>query len=121
MNYLLYYGNFKSIPKDYTEAAYMDGVCMWQELIYIEIPLMWPTISQTIITSFAGLFGASGPILLFTQNLSSTWTFGYWIFDQVRVYQNYYVPAALGLCFTLIAFPIAQLIRKVVDRMFTTE
>lgn len=119
--YILYSGALANVDQEITEAAYMDGVCMWQEMLYIDIPLMWPTISQTIITSFAGLFGASGPILLFTATMESTWTFGYWIFDQVRVYQNYYIPAALGLCFTIIAFPIAQLMRRKLNNMFTTE
>lgn len=120
-NYILYSGAMSNVDQEITEAAYVDGVSMWQELIYIDIPLMWPTISITIITSFAGLFGASGPILLFAPYMESTYTFGYWIFDQVRQYQAYYVPAALGLCFTLIAFPIALLIKKVTDNMYTTE
>lgn len=119
--YILYSGAIANVDTEITEAAYMDGVTMWQELFYIDIPLMWPTISMTIVTSFGGLFGASGPILLFTSTMSSTWTFGYWIFDQVRVYQSYYIPAALGLCFTIIAFPVAMLVKKVTDRMFTTE
>lgn len=119
--YILYSGAMANIDTEITEAAYMDGVSMWQEILYIDIPLMWPTISMTIITSFGGLFGASGPILLFTKGLQSTWTFGYWIFDQVRVYQAYYIPAALGLCFTLIAFPIAMLVKHITGKMFTTE
>lgn len=120
-NYILYSGAMANVDREITEAAYMDGVSMWQELLYIDVPLMWPTISMTIITSFAGLFGASGPILLFTPYKESTYTFGYWIFDQVRQYQSYYVPAALGLCFTVIAFPIALLIKKKLDNMYTIE
>ena len=57
----------------------LDGVNMWQELWNIYIPLMWPTISMTIVTSFAGIFGATGCILLLTPNVSETFTFGYWI------------------------------------------
>ncbi len=120
-NYILYSGAMANIDTEITEAAYMDGVTMWQELFHIDIPLMWPTISMTIVTSFGALFGATGPILLFTKGMESTWTFGYWIFDQVRVYQAYYIPAALGLCFTVIAFPIAMLVKKVVGNMFSTE
>ena len=119
--YILYSGAMANIDTEITEAALMDGCTMWQEIRYICVPLMWPTISMTIITSFGALFGASGPILLFTKGLSSTWTFGYWIFDQVRVYQAYYIPATLGLCFTCIAFPIAMTVKRIVDNMFTTE
>lgn len=120
-SYMIYSGALNNVDQEVTEAAYMDGVTMWQELWYIDIPLMWPTLSMTIIGSFGGLFGASGNILLLTPHMEKTWTFGYWIYDQVRVYQAYYVPAALGLCFTLIAFPLARAAKNLVDRMFTTE
>lgn len=120
-NLVLYSGAIANVDNEVTEAAYMDGVTMWQEIRHIIIPMMWPTISMTIITSFAGLFGASGPILLFTQSLHSTWTWGYWIFDQVRLYNNYYVPAALGLCFTIVAFPIAMFIKHTMEKLYTTE
>ena len=119
--YILYSGAMANISNEITEAAYMDGVTMWQEILYIDIPLMWPTLSMTIVTSFSGLFGASGPILIFTPNMEATWTFGYWIFDQVRRFQAYYLPATLGLCFTIIAFPIAMWVKNVTDKMFTTE
>ncbi len=120
-NYILFSGAMANVDREMTEAAYMDGVTMWQELRYIDIPMMWPTISMTIVTSFAGLFSASGPVLLLTPNMSSTYTFGYWIFDQIRRFQSYYVPAALGLCFTLVAFPLCMLVRHLVDKAFTTE
>ena len=120
-HYILYSGAMANIDHEILDAAYVDGVTMWQELRYITIPSIWPTLGMTIITSFAALFSASGPILLFTKDLEQTWTFGYWIFDQVRVYQSYYLPAALGLCFTLVAFPIALLVRKAVDSMYKTE
>lgn len=120
-SYILFSGAMANIDKELTEAAYMDGVTMWQEIWYLDIPLMWPTLSMTIITNFAGLFGASGPILLFTSSMESTFTFGYWIFDQVRVYQSYYIPATLGLCFTIIAFPVAMLIKRGTEKIFTQE
>lgn len=117
-NYVLLSGAMAQIPTEVTEAALLEGVGMWQELWYVDIPMMWSTISMLIVTSFAGIFGASGAILLFTSNLSSTWTFGYWIFDQVRTYNSYYVPAALGLVFTIIAFPILLLVRKIVTNIY---
>ena len=116
--YILFSGAMARISKDVLEAAALDGVTMWQELWHIIIPLMWPTISMTIVTSFAGIFGATGNILLFTPNVSETFTFGYWIFDQVRRYNSYYVPSALGLIFKLIAYPICLLVRKLVTSIY---
>lgn len=118
-SYILFSGAMANISDEITEAAYMDGVTMWQEIWYIDIPLMWPTLSMTIVTSVAGIFGASGAILLFTPYLESTFTFSYYIFDQVRQYQSYYLPSTLGLIFTVIIFPISMLVRKLVDKIYT--
>ena len=117
-SYILFSGAMAKISKDVQEAAVLDGVNMWQELWNIYIPLMWPTISMTIVTSFAGIFGATGCILLLTPNVSETFTFGYWIYDQVRRYQSYYIPSALGLLFTLVAYPLCLLVRKLVTSFY---
>ncbi len=117
-HYVIFSGAMARIPTEITEAALMDGVTMWKELWYVDIPLMWPTISMQIVIQFSGIFGASGAILLLTPNLNSTWTMGYWIFDQVRMSNSYYLPAALGLMFTLIAFPLGLLVRKLVTSVY---
>ena len=117
-NYILFSGAMAKISKEVQEAAVLDGVSMWQELWHIYIPLMWPTISMTIVTSFAGIFGATGSILLFTPNFTETFTFGYWIYDQVRRYQSYFIPSALGMIFTLVAYPLCLLVRKIVTSIY---
>lgn len=118
-HYILFSGAMARISKEVQEAAILDGATMWDELWKIYIPLMWPTISMTIVTSFAGIFGATGSILLFTPNLDQTFTFGYWIYDQVRRYQSYFVPSALGLIFTLVAYPLCLLVRKLVTSIWS--
>lgn len=117
-HYVIFSGAMARIPTEITESALMDGVGMWRELWNIYIPLMWPTISMQIVISFAGIFGASGAILLLTPNLNSTWTLGYWIFDQVRMSNSYYLPATLGLMFTAVAFPLGLLVRKLVTSVY---
>lgn len=117
-SYILFSGAIAQVSDEIAEAAYMDGVSMWQEIWYIDIPIMWPTISMTLVTTVAGVFGASGPILLFTHNVKETWTLAYWMYDQVRTYQSYYLPSALGLVFTLITFPVVMLIRKLLDNVY---
>ncbi len=118
-HYVIFSGAIARVDQDTMDVARLEGATMWQELWYVYIPLMWPTISMTIITSFAGIFGATGQILLFTPHVQSTYTFGYWIFDQVRQLQSYYVPATLGLVFTIIAFPLCLLVRKLVESIYS--
>lgn len=117
-HYVIYSGAMAKVSNDILEAAMIDGVNMWNELWKIDIPLMWPTISMTIITSFAGIFGASGNIFLFTPYLESTYTLGYYIFDQVRRFQSYYIPAALGLCMTAIGFPLCLCVKRIVSSIY---
>jgi ABC-type sugar transport system permease subunit len=118
-NIVMLTGAIHRIPEDVIEYGKLEGISMTRELFSIVIPLMWPTISMTIVTSFAGIFGATGSILLFTPNLDQTFTFGYWIYDQVRRYQSYYIPSALGLIFTVIAYPLCLLVRKLVTSIWS--
>ncbi len=118
-HYVIFSGAIARVDQDIMDVARLEGATMWQELWYVYIPLMWPTISMTIITSFAGIFGASGQILLFTPYMESTYTFGYWIFNEVRLLQSYYLPATLGLCFTIVAFPLCLLVRKLVESIYS--
>lgn len=120
-SYVVFSGAISNIDREIFEAAHMDGVCMWQELWYVCIPLMWPTISVTILGLVVGFFSASAPILLLAPDMKESWSLSYWIFNQVKYQGSYYVPSALGLCFTLVAFPISLIVKNKLNSMFTTE
>ena len=120
-SYVVFSGAMANIDREIFEAAHMDGVSMWQELWYICIPLMWPTLSVTILGMVTGFFNASGAILLLAPNMEESWSLSYWIFDQVKYQGSYYLPSALGLCFTAITFPISLLVKKGLNSMFSTE
>ena len=47
-----------SIPDEYRDAARVDGCTRWQEIWYIEIPLLKPTILRLSLLNFIGAFGA---------------------------------------------------------------
>lgn len=118
-NLILLNGAMGRIPKEIIESAYMDGVCMWREVWYFVLPLCWPTLSTLIIFSFAGIFTASGPILLLTNGSADTDTISFWIYKEVNYSEfNIYVPAALGWVFTLIGLPIILIIRKLMNKLF---
>jgi len=113
---ILYGGVLNHVDNSVLESAKIAGANEFQELIYMIIPLMWPTLSTVLILSFVGLFGASGPILLFTQGGYNTTTLSYWIFDKVYYNGEYNYPSAVGLFFTLIGAPIALIMRKVLNK-----
>ncbi|MBR1676922.1 MAG: sugar ABC transporter permease [Clostridia bacterium] len=117
-NLLILSGAMSQIDSSVVEAAKLDGVNMAQEMFNVVIPIIWPSVVASMITSIAGIFNASGPILLLTGGAYNTRTISYWIYEQVYTGQNYYYPAAIGLFFAIIAIPLTifsrWLLRKVV-------
>ena len=104
------------IPQEVMESALLDGANTWQELIYMIMPLIWPTLSTMMITGLAGIFGASGGVLLFTQGKFGTYTISYWMYEQVNVYKSLHKASALGQVYTLIAIPIVFGGRYIIER-----
>ncbi len=127
-NMLLLSGAMARIPVEVLESAKLDGVGLWKELIYMIVPLMWPTISTLLLLSLTGLLTATGPILLLSSSpfQLKTQTISFWIFSQV--YANgsinggqYGLVAATGLCFTLVLVPIVFGARALVNKIPTVE
>lgn len=116
-NIVLLTGAIYRIPEDVMEYGKLDGIGMTKELFNVIIPLIWPTLSTLIICNTAGLFTATGPILLFTEGQFRTMTLGYFIFDKVQAGQYYY-PAAIGLIFTFIGVPVTLLVKRLCDKTF---
>ena len=117
-NFILYSGAMNRIPIEIIESGRLEGINSFTELTKIVIPMIWPTLSTTLIFTVVGIFTASGNILLLTDGVVSTYTLSYWIFDQVKRFQSYYVPSALGLVFTLIGFPIVLITRHFLNKVY---
>ena len=113
-NMIIYSGTMNRIPMEVIESAKIDGIGFWGELFYMVIPLIWPTISTMLLLSFVNIFGASGPILLFTQGDYNTTTIAYWIFEQsTSLNPEYNYAAAMGMVFTFVQLPIVFIVRYV--------
>lgn len=106
MNLILYSGALAKIPPEVIESAQLDGVGFFREFISIEFPMIWPTISITLLLSVNGIFMASGPILMFTEGMYETMTIDYWFYEKVIMENNYGVASAFGLLLTLAGAPL---------------
>lgn len=104
--FLLSSNAMKRVPNEILESAQIDGIKPMRELVNILVPLVWPTIAVSIITSVMGIFTSSGPILVFTKGEYGTYTIAYWLFERVLVGTNLEYAAAAGLFFTALGFPI---------------
>lgn len=115
--FVLFSGAMSRVPKELIESAYLDGAGMRVEIFKIIIPLCWPTISMLMLLNISGLFTASGPVLLLTGGDGRTSTLAYYFFAQVR-WGTLYEPAAVGLMFTCILFPIVLVTRWGLNKFY---
>ena len=122
-NMLLFGGALARIPIEIVESARLDGIGSLKEFIFIVFPLVWTTYSTLLILSLTGIFGASGPILLFTKGNHDTMTLGYWIFDKIKYVgpSAYNEVAATGMILTVIGVPVIMFLRWLIERIPTVE
>lgn len=121
-NMIVINGAMNSINKEVLEAGELDGCNWWKELIHIVFPSIWPTISTILILCVAGFLGTSGPLLAYTGigsgNTNQTFTLSYLLYYMVAKSTNYnegwiYMASAVGVCMTLVSFPIALIVKRI--------
>ena len=124
MNLIMFTGGLSRIPEEVFESAKMDGAGMIREMISIAFPLTWPTFSTLLLTSAVGIFGASGPILLISQDPDrKVWTLSYWLYNEVVKASdgNYNYAAAYGIILTILTMPIFALVQKLRKKIPDSE
>jgi ABC-type sugar transport system permease subunit len=112
-NIVIMGGAMNSLSPEMLEAGEIDG-CNWvQELIYLVIPGIWPTLSTIIILSTAACLGSTGPILAFTKGAQETETLAYVMYHLTLKGRTFlYLPSAIGIVMTVITVPIVFTVRK---------
>lgn len=123
---ILFYSAMARVPQELIEYGQLEGITMMKELTHVILPLIWPTISTTLILDCTGILGQGGPILLFNNSAYGTTTLSYWFYMQVygggvNGIGSYGVMSATGLFFTVISVPIILGLRKLLDKVPTVE
>ena len=122
VNMILYHGAMMRIPQSVIEVGQLEGVSRTRELFCIVLPMIWPTLSITIILAFTGIFTSSGPILLFSDSTSAlgannTMTLPFYIYYLTWSARQYEYPAAIGVFFTVLGLPVVYIIRTVMSKL----
>ncbi len=108
-------GAMNSLSPEMLEAGEIDGCNWFQELIYLVIPGIWPTLSTIIVLNTAGILGATGPVLAFTKGTQETETLSYLMYHLTLKGRAFlYLPSAIGLVMTVLTVPIVFTVRKLV-------
>ena len=124
-NMILYPNAMNAIPNEVVESAQIDGVTQLQELLFIVIPLIFPTISTFTVTSVAAIFTASGPIYVFFGYDAKPYvsTMGYYIFRTTMSdgFTSYPITAAAGLILTAVSVPVTLFVKWGLQKLDPTE
>ena len=101
---ILYVASLGNIPKDYEEAAAIDGANRWQIFKHIKWPLLMPTTLYIVVISTINSFQCFSLIQLLTAGGPnySTSTIMYLVYERSFVLNKYGYSAAMGIILALV-------------------
>ena len=115
---VIFLAGLQNIPREYYEAADVDGASRWRKFRYITMPLLTPTIFFNLVTSLIGSFQVFDIIFTMTKGgpLDSTRTLVYDIYDDGFHYFSMGRAAALGWILFLIVLMVTVVQLRVQKR-----
>lgn len=122
INMLLFQSAMSRIPAEILESGCIDGAGWIREMFVLAMPMIWPTISMTVLLAFTGIFTGGSIVLLFvTQGgeSASISTISYWIFNKTQKESSGLLgdAAAAGLFFTVISMPLILAVRWLLNKI----
>lgn len=112
-NYLLLLSAFRAVPEDLLGSARLEGAGPVRTLLYVQLPIISPTLLYVVCTNMIQAMMTSGPIMILTQGgpSRSTTTLIYLMYTAGYRSANFGLAAAvsivsfgLTLTFTVILF-----------------
>lgn len=121
-------GAFTRIPTDLFEVGKIEGIGFIKEFFKIAVPLIWPTLVITVISSLSGIFSYEGGVFLYTMGTYDTQTMGFYLYYLVFLIAGnadaqtpfYGYASAVGLTLTLMTIPIVLFGKIVLERAVET-
>ncbi len=121
---IVYSNAMKEIDSGIFEAAKIDGVNVAQEIFYIVLPLIMPTITTFVVTGVTGIFSSAGVLVAFYEYSAGShlYIFGYLIVQRTMTRGEYYYPvlASMGIIMTLVMTPITLGVKALLERLDPT-
>ena len=104
LNMIIFLAALQSIPKEFNEAAIVDGATIWQRFWRITVPLLSPTILLVTVLTIIGSLKIFDHIVLMTNGgpSNATTVLVYYIYFQAfRVFNTGYASALAVSLFVL--------------------
>lgn len=128
VNVLTYTSTMSGVNESLIESAQLDGATAAQELWYIVLPMIYPTVTTLFIVSVSHLFTDQFHLYtLFGASANEVSTVGYFLYVQAQssalsssevsaLYLSYPILSAMGLIFTAIILPTTLIIRRLLEK-----
>ncbi len=115
---ILFQIGLQTVPRQYYEAAEMEGATKWQQFYHITLPMVNPTIFMVVILSTIGGFSLFIEPYVMTGGgpLNSTLSAVLYIYKQAFEYYNMGYSATLGLVYALIIVAVVMIQKRVIEK-----
>ena len=84
MQFLLLYPSWRAIPKDYSEAAVIDGAGEWTIFLRVNLPMVMPLLLTFILTNFIAYWNDYMTPLIYTPS-QPTLSYGVYILTNTNI------------------------------------
>ncbi|HED06859.1 MAG TPA: sugar ABC transporter permease [Ignavibacteria bacterium] len=115
---VLFLVGFQTVPKQYYEAADLEGASHWQKFFKITMPMINPTIFLVVILSTVGGFSLFIEPYILTGGgpLNSTLSAVLYIYKEGFFYYHMGYASTLGLFFALIIVSVVVIQKKFIEK-----
>lgn len=114
----------QNIPKEYYEAAELDGASWWQKVRFITWPLLSPTTFFLFTLSLIGAFQVFTQVLILTPTggvLQDTLTLALYLYNKGFRDSNFSYASALAVVVFMVILVLTLVQRRVLERRVTYE
>ncbi|MFA7561021.1 MAG: carbohydrate ABC transporter permease [Candidatus Izemoplasmatales bacterium] len=115
INFLIFYAAFKSIPKDYSEAAQIDGASQWKIMTQIMLPIVKTTISAVALLSFITYWNDYTTPMIYLPS-RPTIAYGLYYFNQTTTNEANFVTVRIAASM-LVSVPILLVFMLFKDKL----
>lgn len=118
---ILFLVGLQTVPKQYYEAADLEGASQWQKFYNITIPMINPTIFMVVVLSTIGGFSLFIEPYILTGGgpLNSTLSAVLYIYKQAFEYYHMGYSATLGVFFAVMVMLVVIIQKKFVEQDIT--
>ena len=119
---ILYYSSLVGISKDYYEAAMLDGASKWQQIRYITLPLLKPTIITLLILNCGNIMRSDfGLFYQVPQNsgmlYSVTDTMDTYVYRMLMINNDIGVTSAAGFIQSIVGFVLVLTVNAIIRKL----